>query len=137
MGVDVCCPTATLCLQAATTDGSTLSHELTGLVEGADYFIRVRAENMAGVSTGYSELDEPACAKEPVSEWLHTSSCSRLCAIRPETKIRTEGSTVAKSVSRYSVRNCFPLEDSNIPSRMSPKKMFMIFAIRGKGSFGE
>ncbi len=59
--------------QAASTDGNTLNYELTGLVEGVDYFIRVRAENMAGVSTGFCELEEPTCAKEPVSEYLFTS----------------------------------------------------------------
>ena len=40
------------------------------LIEGQDYFVRVRAENMAGVSTAFTELDEPVCAKEPVSKYI-------------------------------------------------------------------
>ena len=57
-------------LQAASTDGSTLTYELMDLIEGQEYFVRVRAENMAGVSMGFTELDEPVCAKEPVSKYI-------------------------------------------------------------------
>ena len=56
--------------QAASTDGSTLTYELTDLIDGQDYFVRVRAENMAGISMGFTELDEPVCAKEPVSKYI-------------------------------------------------------------------
>ncbi len=39
---------------------------------GEDYFIKVLAENQAGVSESGAELDKPAKAKRPIGEYWQT-----------------------------------------------------------------
>ena len=56
--------------KAAEVDGSMLTYQLTDLVDGAEYYVRVAAQNMAGVSKGWTELDTPVAARTPISEFF-------------------------------------------------------------------
>lgn len=64
--------------KAAELDGSTLTCELTELVNGGEYYIRVRAQNMAGLSKGWAELDKPIAARSPASEYKFTFLAFRM-----------------------------------------------------------
>ena len=56
----------------AAADGS-LSCHLAELVEGGEYYVRVFAENLAGVSESGAEVGEPIVAKTPISEYMFLS----------------------------------------------------------------
>lgn len=48
--------------------GDDLSCDLTGLMEDTYYFVRVYAENDAGISRRALEMSQPVCAKRPRSK---------------------------------------------------------------------
>ena len=50
-------------------DGETMSFTADGLKEGQKYYIRVKAENPAGLSESGAELKKPAVAKLPFGEF--------------------------------------------------------------------
>ena len=54
--------------RVASVDGTTLTAQLTGLTEGDFYFVRVFAENQAGLSKKASELVDAFCARKPLSK---------------------------------------------------------------------
>ena len=66
--VETCRSTSSSWVETAKLDGSTLSHDITGLVQSAQYYVRVFAENQAGISKRGAELDEPVFARKPISE---------------------------------------------------------------------
>jgi len=54
--------------EAGKADNTTRTFDLTGLVTGEYYFVRVFAENQVGVSKKAADLSEPVCAKRPTSK---------------------------------------------------------------------
>ena len=66
--LETCRSTSSTWMEAGKLDGSTLSHDITGLVESAQYYVRVFAENQAGISKRGTDLDEPVFARKPFSK---------------------------------------------------------------------
>ena len=57
--VEVCLASDTNYVASGTVNGDVSQYEMTGLIDGSDYFVRVRAQNMAGLS-------EPLEFKDPI-----------------------------------------------------------------------
>ena len=60
-------------MPAGTVTGDVTNYEITGLIDGSDYFIRVRAENQAG-SGKPKEYDDPVKARKPISKNLFSTA---------------------------------------------------------------
>lgn len=71
--VETCLSVSTNWRRAGLVDGNTMSFNLTGLVEGDYYFVRVYSENEAGRSRRAAEILEPVRAKQPSSKFLDSS----------------------------------------------------------------
>lgn len=70
--LETCRSTSSTWMEAGKVDGFRTSHEITGLVDNAQYYVRVFAENQAGISKKYSDLDEPVFARKPIGRIIST-----------------------------------------------------------------
>lgn len=66
--VEVCRSGSSIWTKAALVSGDDLSCDLTGLMEDTYYFVRIYAENDAGISRRALEMNQPVCAKRPRSK---------------------------------------------------------------------
>lgn len=65
--VEVCKSGAKGWTKAGQIKAGTLTFEVTGLIPGEYYFLRVFAQNDVGVGRKAADLREPVCAKRPTS----------------------------------------------------------------------
>ena len=63
--IEICRSGSSVWTKAAEVGGSDLSCEVVGLIDGEYYFVRIHAENEAGISPRALEMSQPVCARRP------------------------------------------------------------------------
>lgn len=57
-------------LQAARVGPDTFAYDIRDLVDGGSYFVRIFAENQAGLSKKAYEIDDATKARKPISKHI-------------------------------------------------------------------
>lgn len=73
--VETCRSGGKVWTKAGKVNDSTLAFDITGLIPGEYYFIRVSAENDIGLSKKAADLGEPVCAQKPTSKSVNCVIC--------------------------------------------------------------
>lgn len=66
--IEVCDVLSTTYKRLGEVNGQTLAHDISGLIDGSKYYIRVLSGNQAGLSKGAAELSTPVAARLPPSK---------------------------------------------------------------------